>query len=79
MKTLESVTTNTSDTFKKVKIESELHGNMQSDRSEVDHRQFKIGHKSNRLIGWYGVYEFGLVDTDAHWIVTSASTVGANT
>ena len=30
-------------------------------------------------IGWLGVYEFGLVDTNAHWIVTSASTVGANT
>ena len=30
-------------------------------------------------IGWYGVYEFGLVDTNAHWMVTSASTVGANT
>lgn len=30
-------------------------------------------------IGWYGVYEFSLVDTAAHWIVTSASTVGANT
>ena len=30
-------------------------------------------------IGWYGVYEFGLVDTNAHWLVTSASSVGANT
>lgn len=29
-------------------------------------------------IGWYGVYEFGLVDTNAHWIVTSASSIGAN-
>ena len=29
-------------------------------------------------IGWYGVYEFGLVDTNAHWLVTSASSIGSN-
>jgi len=36
--------------------------------------------KLNRFvnIGWYGVYEFGLVDTNAHWIVTSASSIGSN-
>jgi N4-gp56 family major capsid protein len=30
-------------------------------------------------IGWYGVYEFGLVDTNAHYLVTSASSIGTNT
>lgn len=30
-------------------------------------------------IGWYGIYEYSLVDTNAHWLVTSASTVGSNT
>ena len=29
-------------------------------------------------VGWYGVYEFGLVDTNAHWLVTSASSIGSN-
>ena len=30
-------------------------------------------------LGWYGVFEYALLDTNAHWLVTSASTVGANT
>ena len=29
-------------------------------------------------IGWFGVYEFGLIDSNAHWIVTSASSIGSN-
>ena len=36
--------------------------------------------KLNRFVhlGWYGVFAYGLVDTNAHWLVTSASTVGSN-
>lgn len=30
-------------------------------------------------IGWYGVFSYGLVDTSAHRILTSASSMGANT
>ena len=30
-------------------------------------------------IGWFGVYEFSLVDTAAHWVITSASSIGTNT
>jgi len=30
-------------------------------------------------VGWYGVYEFGLVDTTAHYVITTASSMGANT
>ena len=30
-------------------------------------------------VGWFGIYNFGLVDTNAHWVVTSASSIGSNT
>ena len=30
-------------------------------------------------VGWYGVFVFGLVDTNAHYLVTSASSIGTNT
>jgi len=30
-------------------------------------------------VGWFGIYEFGIIDSNAHWIVTSASSVGSNT
>ena len=36
----------------------------------------KLGRFIN--IGWYGILLYKLVDTDYHWIVTSASTVGSN-
>lgn len=29
-------------------------------------------------IGWYGVYDFALIDTNAHWLVTCASSIGSN-
>lgn len=29
-------------------------------------------------IGWYGIFVFGLVDTAAHWLITSASSIGNN-
>ena len=29
-------------------------------------------------LGWYGVLDFGLVDTNAHWLVTSSSSIGTN-
>jgi N4-gp56 family major capsid protein len=29
-------------------------------------------------IGWTGIFVYGLVDTDYHWIVTSSSSVGSN-
>ena len=37
--------------------------------------------KQNRFwhIGWLGCYEFGLVDTNAHTLVTCASSIGDNT
>ena len=37
--------------------------------------------KLNRFIhiGWYGIGVYGLIDSNAHWLVTSASTVGSNT
>lgn len=28
--------------------------------------------------GWYGIFNYGLVDTDYHWVVTSASSIGSN-
>ena len=37
----------------------------------------KLGRFLN--VGWYGVYEYGIVDTDALWVGTTASSVGANT
>jgi N4-gp56 family major capsid protein len=30
-------------------------------------------------IGWYGIYEFALIDTNAHRLLTCASTIGTNT
>jgi len=30
-------------------------------------------------VGWFGIYEFGIIDSNAHWLVTSASAMGANT
>jgi hypothetical protein len=30
-------------------------------------------------VGWYGILRYGIVDTDALWIGTTASSVGANT
>ena len=30
-------------------------------------------------IGWYGIFAFGIVDTNACWLVTSASSIGSNT
>jgi N4-gp56 family major capsid protein len=49
--------------------------------SEAPHPTIAQNDKMNRFyhIGWYGVYEFGLVDTNAHWLVTSASSIGSNT
>lgn len=37
--------------------------------------------KLNRFInvGWYGIYDYGLIDTDRQWIVTAASSIGSNT
>jgi len=29
-------------------------------------------------LGWYGVTDYGIVDQNAHWIITSASSFGAN-
>ena len=29
-------------------------------------------------LGWYGVFDYAIVDQDAHWIITSASSFGAN-
>lgn len=29
-------------------------------------------------IGWYGVFKYSIVDSDAHWIITSSSSLGAN-
>lgn len=29
-------------------------------------------------IGWYGIYQSTLVDTNAHWLVTSSSSIGSN-
>ena len=37
----------------------------------------KLGRFVN--IGWYGIFEYALIDSAAHWIVTSASSIGANT
>ena len=36
----------------------------------------KLGRFVN--IGHYGVYDFGIVDSNAHWLVTSASSIGSN-
>lgn len=36
----------------------------------------KMGRFKN--IGWYGVYEYTLVDTDYHWLITSSSSIGSN-
>jgi len=36
----------------------------------------KLGRFMN--IGWYGVYEYTLVDTDYHWLITSSSSIGSN-
>ena len=36
----------------------------------------KLGRFYN--IGWYGLFKYGLIDTDYHWIVTSASSIGSN-
>lgn len=36
----------------------------------------KLGRFVN--IGWMGVYQFGIIDTNAHWILTSASSIGEN-
>jgi len=49
--------------------------------SEAPHPTLAQNDKMNRFyhIGWYGVYEFGLVDTNAHWVVTSSSSLGSNT
>lgn len=37
--------------------------------------------KLNRFVnfGWYGVFDYGIIDTDAVWVGTTASSVGANT
>jgi len=37
----------------------------------------RLGREIN--VGWYGVYQYGIIDTDAHWIITSASSFGSNT
>jgi N4-gp56 family major capsid protein len=36
----------------------------------------KLGRFIN--FGWYGIFKYGLVDTDYHWIITSSSSVGSN-
>jgi len=30
-------------------------------------------------LGWYGVVDYGIVDQNAHWLITSASSFGSNT
>lgn len=49
--------------------------------SQTPGGRMSLGGKLNRFVhtGWLGTFEFALIDTDAHWLVTSASTVGANT
>jgi hypothetical protein len=50
-------------------------------QSEAPHPTIAQNDKMNRFyhIGWYGVYEFGIVDANAHTLVTSASSIGSNT
>jgi N4-gp56 family major capsid protein len=49
--------------------------------SQAVHPTLVTNDKQQRFyhIGWLGCYEFGIVDSNAHWIVTSAATLGANT
>ncbi len=37
----------------------------------------KLGRFVN--IGWYGMYTYGIIDSDALWVATTASSLGANT
>ncbi len=36
----------------------------------------KLGRNVN--VGWYAVLDYGIVDQDAHWIITSSSSYGSN-
>lgn len=45
--------------------------------------QFRLTGPFDRLarkinFGWYGVYKYSIVDSDAHWIITSSSSLGSN-
>lgn len=50
-------------------------------QSEAPHATLAQNDKQNRFwhIGWLGCYEFGIVDSNAHWLITSASSIGSNT
>lgn len=49
--------------------------------SEAPHETIASNDKMGRFvhIGWTGTYEFGIVDANAHTLVTCASSIGSNT